>query len=130
MVGAGNLFLSPVGMKIYGGENWPGFACIYKKNDKHVERYFEWDDTKAQRNFRKHGIRFEDAVLVFDDSFTVSQQDRIEGGERRWQTFGTVGDCLLLVAHTLGFEDDGIEVIRIIRARGVSRKERRRYEHN
>jgi uncharacterized protein len=39
------------------------------------------------------------------------------------------GDCLLLlVAHTVGFEDAGIEIIRIISARRVDKKERRHYE--
>ena len=96
-----------------------------------MERYFEWDDTKAESNFRKHGIRFEDAVLAFDDPFAISQQDRIENGEQRWQTLGMAGGCLLLlVAHTLRFEDEGIEVVRIISARRVNRKERSRYEHN
>ena len=95
-----------------------------------MERYFEWDDQKAQINFRKHGIRFEEAVLVFDDPFAVSAQDRIENGELRWQTIGMVGGCLLLlVAHTVRFEDKGAEHVRIISARRVDRKERRRYEH-
>jgi uncharacterized DUF497 family protein len=93
-------------------------------------RYFEWDDKKAESNFRKHGVRFEEAALVFGDPFAVSEQDRIESGEQRWQTIGMAGGCLLLlVAHTLRFEDMGIEVVRIISARRVDRKERRRYEH-
>ena len=66
-----------------------------------MDRYFEWDDAKAETNLRKHGIRFEEAMLVFDDPLSVSQQDRIENGEQRWQTIGMVGACLLLlVAHT------------------------------
>lgn len=53
-----------------------------------------------------------------------------EHNEQRWQTIGMVGGCLLLlVAHTVRFEDEGIEVVRIISARRVDRKERRRYEH-
>lgn len=95
-----------------------------------MERDFEWDEQKAQSNFRKHGIRFEEAALVFDDPLAVSTQDRIEGGERRWQTLGMVGGCLLLlVAHTVRHETDGTEIIRIISARRADRKERRRYEH-
>ena len=95
-----------------------------------MERYFEWDDKKAESNFRKHGIRFEEAALVFDDPFAVSEQDRIENGQPRWQTVGMAGGCLLLlVAHTVRFEDEGIEVVRIISARRVDKKERRRYEH-
>jgi len=95
-----------------------------------MERYFEWDEQKADINLRKHGIRFEDAARVFDDPLAVTDQDRIENGEQRWQTVG-MADCylLLLVAHTVRFEDEGIEVVRIISARRVDRAERRRYEH-
>lgn len=79
-----------------------------------MERYFEWDDKKAESNFRKHGIRFEEAALVFDDPFAMSKQDRIENGQSRWQTVGMAGACLLLlVAHTVRFEDEGIEVVRM-----------------
>lgn len=95
-----------------------------------MERYFEWDGRKAETNFRKHGVRFEEAALVFDDPFALSEQDRIENGEQRWQTVGMAGSCLLLlVAHTVRLEEKGAEIIRIISARRVNRKERRRYEH-
>ncbi|OFC59313.1 hypothetical protein BAE30_08640 [Acidithiobacillus caldus] len=95
-----------------------------------MERYFEWDGRKAETNFRKHGVCFEEAALVFDDPFALSEQDRIENGEQRWQNVGMAGGCLLLlVAHTVRFEEKGVEVIRIISARRVNRKERRRYEH-
>jgi uncharacterized DUF497 family protein len=95
-----------------------------------MERVFEWDYKKAEANFRKHGIRFEEAALVFDDALSVSKQDHIENGEYRWQTIGMVsGFLLLLVAHTVRAEDTGIEVIRIISARRADRKERRSYEN-
>ena len=43
---------------------------------------------------------------------------------------GQVGGCLvLLVAHTVGEDDEGIEIIRIISARAADRKERKRYEN-
>ena len=35
---------------------------------------------------------------------------------------------LLLIAHTVEFEDDEVEIIRIISARRADRKEKRRYE--
>lgn len=95
-----------------------------------MELCFEWDDNKAKINHLKHGISFEEAILVFEDPFAVSDQDRVENGEQRWQTIGMAGGCLLLlVAHTVRLEDESIEVIRIISARRVDRKERRRYEH-
>lgn len=90
---------------------------------------FEWDTNKAKSNLIKHGIRFEEAVLVFDDPYHLSLQDRHENGEFRWQTIGLVhGLIVIMVAHTVCFES-GDEVIRIISARKANRKERSRYEH-
>ena len=91
---------------------------------------FVWDPTKADANLRKHGVGFALAARVFADPDALSVQDRIEGGERRWQTLGRVGDVLiLLVAHTVidgeAGEDD---IIRIISARRAEKHERRRYD--
>jgi uncharacterized DUF497 family protein len=70
----------------------------------------------------RHGIRFEEAVHVFDDPFAIVEQ--------RWQTIGAVRGFLLVVAHTVRFEDDPVrEVIRIISVRQADRKERRHYEN-
>jgi uncharacterized protein len=92
--------------------------------------WFAWDDVKANANERKHGVRFDDAMLVFSDPYALVEQDRIEGGELRWQTLGLVGGVvLLLVAHTV-CNDGEDEVIRIISARKASRKERVRYDQN
>jgi hypothetical protein len=41
--------------------------------------WFEWDDVKANTNERKHGVRFDDAMLVFSDPYALVEQDRIEG---------------------------------------------------
>ena len=81
-----------------------------------MERYFEWDRRKTESNFQKHGIRFEEAALVFDDPFAVSEPDRIDNGEQRWRTIGMIGGCwlVLVVAHTVRFEERGTEVIRVI----------------
>ena len=92
---------------------------------------FEWDSTKAESNLRKHGVSFETAARALADPFAMVEQDRIENGERRWQTLGAVeGHLLLLVAHTVRDDKDGIEVIRIISARRAEPKERKRYEQN
>jgi len=91
---------------------------------------FEWHETKARSNARKHGVRFEDAVLVFADPYALVEQDRMEGGEFRWQTLGLAGGVvLLLVAHTVRSEQED-EIIRIISARKAVRKERKRYDEN
>jgi uncharacterized DUF497 family protein len=69
-------------------------------------------------------------VLVFADPFALVDQDRIEGGELRWQTLGLVGGVApLLVAHTVRSRS-GEETIRIISARKATRKERQRYDEN
>jgi uncharacterized DUF497 family protein len=77
-------------------------------------------------------VSFETAVRAFADPFALTEQDRIEGGERRWRTLGAVdGYCLLLVVHTIVDEDDegyAVEIIRLISARTADMKERRRYE--
>jgi uncharacterized protein len=92
---------------------------------------FEWRPAKAASNLRKHRVSFETAIRAFADPFAVVEQDRIENGERRWQTLGFVdGRLLLLVAHTVRNDEDGAEVIRIISARCAEPKERKRYEQN
>jgi hypothetical protein len=81
-------------------------------------------------------VSFETAARVFDDPLHLSVQDRIENGEKRWQTLGQVGGVtVLLVAHTVTQEDPGegtgdeaVEVVRIISAQKADRKERKRYE--
>lgn len=89
---------------------------------------FSWNASKNAGNYRKHGVSFETARLVFDDPFHISRQDRIEDGEVRWQTIGMVdGMPLLLVAHL--WEDDfGEDRIRIISARQATKVERKAYE--
>ncbi|ALR19127.1 BrnT family toxin [Sphingobium baderi] len=93
---------------------------------------FSWNPLKAEANLKKHGVSFETAARAFADPFALSEQDRIEGGEQRWQTLGLVeGHLLLLMAHTVAEDDDDgeyVEVIHIISARKADRKERRRYE--
>ncbi len=92
---------------------------------------FTWDERKNRANQQKHGISFETAILVFDDPFNVSAQDREVDGEPRWQTIGMVnGIHMLLVAPTLEPDhdrDDDEEIIRILSARRATRRERRIY---
>jgi uncharacterized protein len=89
---------------------------------------FEWDEAKNQRNLAKHKVRFETAVLVFDDAYSLTQRDETTDEEERWITLGSIGtSAMLFVVHTC-FEHAGEEVIRIISARAATRHERRAYE--
>ncbi len=98
-----------------------------------AEIEFIWDEAKDRSNRRKHGVSFSEACHVFADPLHQSWQDRIEGGEQRWQTLGFVGGVIvLLVAHTFvedGSEHEPIELIRIISARRATPRERSRYEN-
>jgi uncharacterized DUF497 family protein len=89
---------------------------------------FTWDDAKAAKNQAKHQVDFETAIRVFLDPFALSEQDRIEEGEYRWQTIGSIEGVVLLVAHTEREAADRATIIHIISARRAVRSERRRYE--
>ena len=40
-----------------------------------VEGDFEWDSTKAESNFAKHGVSFPEAATVFADPFSIYLDD-------------------------------------------------------
>lgn len=89
---------------------------------------FEWDERKNALNLRKHDVRFETAVLVFDDPFALTRRDPFFVEEERWMTIGAVGTgSVLLVIHT-EYELENDEVIRIISARAATSQERKFYE--
>ncbi|HME11216.1 MAG TPA: BrnT family toxin [Candidatus Acidoferrum sp.] len=88
---------------------------------------FEWDKSKAEDNFRKHGIRFEFAQRVFDDVFAVEfLDDREDYGETRFVIIGAVEGCFLYVAYTEREEREE-DVIRIISARRATANEQEIY---
>ena len=105
---------------------------IQKCSNIHVmHTQFEWDEDKAKTNVFKHRVSLETAVRAFSDPFQLTEQGRIENGEYRWQTIGMVdAQIVIFVAHTVGDDGHGAEVIRIISARKADQKERKRYEQN
>jgi uncharacterized DUF497 family protein len=40
-----------------------------------VEGDFEWDDVKARANLAKHGVSFDEATTVFDDTRAIEAPD-------------------------------------------------------
>ena len=86
---------------------------------------FEWNPDKAELNRENHGISFEEAATVFNDSLSVTFPDPDHSvGESRYVIIGVSRfGQLLIVSHT----DRGVKV-RIISARKATRQERRFYE--
>ena len=89
---------------------------------------FNWDDDKAARNLRKHGVAFEVAEKVWDDPTHLILFDRYENDEERWHAIGLVrGVMILTVVHAYpGGDNDG--PIRIIGARSATPAERKQYD--
>jgi|HubBroStandDraft_4_1064222.scaffolds.fasta_scaffold184135_3 uncharacterized DUF497 family protein len=83
---------------------------------------FEWDDRKAKRNDREHGVTFELARLVFDDPNAIDRLDLDEPDEDREIITGLVGDVLLTVC----FVERGLRK-RIISARKATYREQHDY---
>jgi len=52
--------------------------------------YFEWDNTKAIMNQRKHGVSFEEAASALRDSFSATALDPDHSeNEERFVTLAT-----------------------------------------
>ncbi len=86
----------------------------------------EWDEDKNQLNLRNHpGISFEEAQTVFLDEYClVLPDDPHSFGERRYNALGSSGaGRLLVVTYTERWQK-----LRIISARGPTKRERRTYE--
>jgi uncharacterized protein len=60
---------------------------------------FEWDDVKALRNERKHGVTFYEAREVFGDLNALIELDE-EVAEERWRHIGVTASGLLFVVAT------------------------------
>ena len=85
---------------------------------------FEWDDSKAEANLRKHKISFRAASRVFDDPLVLLEQDFAEDyGEDRFLATGRVEGLLVTVVYT-----ERGDCIRIISARKASSDEQRAYD--
>ena len=84
---------------------------------------FEWDDAKAKRNWRIHGLAFHDAIKAFLDPFALDQVDaREDYGEERFNLIGRCDGVVIHVTYT-----ERAERIRIISARRATRHEQEDY---
>lgn len=87
---------------------------------------FEWDDSKAESNFKKHGIKFSEAVTIWLDDSSVEMPDlEYSSQEERWIRLGMSRKAnLLVVAYCEKTEDSRI---RVISARSATKHESKQY---
>lgn len=86
---------------------------------------FEWDETKAKANFKKHKVNFEEGKTIFNDPFLFTfPDDKHSANEERYINIGiSANGRILILTHT---ERQG--KIRIINCRKATTRERRFYE--
>ena len=86
---------------------------------------FEWHETKAKTNAKKHGVSFEEALTCFYDPHQVAfyDPDHSDDEDREIMIAHSDKGRVLLVCYTL--RDDAI---RMISARLATKREVKDYE--
>ncbi|GHU20086.1 hypothetical protein FACS1894163_13110 [Spirochaetia bacterium] len=88
---------------------------------------FTWDKRKNKANIKKHGVSFEQAVLVFKDEMLWDQYDtRHSVNEDRHILIGNAAGRILYVAAT----ETAPDTTRIISARPAKKWEKEDYYGN
>ena len=83
-----------------------------------------WDTRKAEHNFKKHGVTFQEAATVFYADSTLVLEDP-RHNEQRFIIIGfSVQSRFLTVVYAYRYEDE----IRIISARKATKNEVKKYE--
>jgi hypothetical protein len=86
---------------------------------------FEWSEQKAQTNFKKHGVSFDEAVTAFYDPLKFDDYDEAHSqDEDRFKLIGESANGRLLVVTYV----ERLDIIRIISSRLATKNERRYYE--
>lgn len=88
---------------------------------------FEWDDRKNALNKQKHGVSFQEAVIVFvDENALVLPDTEHSYAENRFVILGLSSAMrILVVCHCYREQSN---VIRIVSARKATKDERLQYE--
>jgi len=89
---------------------------------------FEWDENKARSNRIKHGVTFDEASSVFDDSSAKIFDDELHSGEEHREI--VVGHSIKRRLLLVCFTERANERIRIVSARLPTVQERKTYEEN
>lgn len=78
----------------------------------------DWDQRKRQANLKKHSFDFADATEVFDGVTFTYEDVRVEYGEQRFVTLGSLRGTVVSIIHT----EKG-DYIRIISMRKATKRE-------
>lgn len=86
-----------------------------------------WDDKKEKINFEKHGVRFEEAQVIWSDPLSIEYFDPDNSStEERYIRIGL--NPVRGILFVVFCEKENIETIRIISARKATNLERKEYE--
>jgi len=88
-----------------------------------MQMEYEWDETKRDANFAKHGVDFMDAENFDWSSAIETIDDRLNYFEERWIVLGLIDNRLHVLIYTIRGEN-----IRLISLRRANRRERDYYE--
>jgi uncharacterized DUF497 family protein len=90
---------------------------------------FDWNPAKAEANWRKHKISFQQAQAAFDDPHGLDEVDDSEDyGEERFNLTGMADNRLIVVTYTQRIDETfGEDIVWIISARKAERREAKRY---
>jgi uncharacterized DUF497 family protein len=89
---------------------------------------FEWDKAKADANFRKHKVTFDEASTIFSDPLARIIEDEEHSAEERREII--IGHSIIKRLLLVYFTERAEDVIRIFSARQASRRERKDYEES
>jgi uncharacterized DUF497 family protein len=90
---------------------------------------FDWNPVKAEANWRKHKISFQQAQAAFYDPHGLDEADEKDDyGEERFNLTGMAENRLIVVTYTQRIDEtSGEDIIWIISARKAERREAKRY---
>jgi uncharacterized DUF497 family protein len=91
----------------------------------HELMIFDWDDTKAESNRKKHGVSFAEAATAFSDPHAIEVFDgKNSDKEERWILVGLSAKSQVLLVVFVEREE---ETIRIVSARKAVKDEINQY---
>jgi uncharacterized DUF497 family protein len=89
---------------------------------------YEWDHSKAGANYRKHGVRFDEAVTVFNDPLAAVFADEDHSVSEAREVI--VGYSLRRRLLIVSFTERENQRVRVISARLATRRETQAHENH